>query len=378
MNILIATDKFKDSATAAQIGKWLETGILQTLPSALFTHRPLADGGEGTLDSIATNLGGIWKQRVVNDPLFRPIKARYLYLPQQATAIIEMSQASGLQSLQNKERNCLITTSLGTGELIVDALSCGAKEIVLSVGGTATNDAGMGIATALGFAFLNESGIPLSPIGQNLTGVCHIDKSKVLSQIATTKWTVATDVQNPFYGTNGAAYVFAPQKGATSTDVIRLEAGLQQIARVLAKSTTKDPQTILGSGAGGGVAGGLACLLNARIISGAEWVLGINQIAEMLKHTDLLITGEGKVDSQTWGGKLISQLLELAQTANVPTIVVCGTLTDIKTIAQQPAVLYATSIIQGPMTLENALANTKQLTIEQGILLGKLLPKLLK
>jgi glycerate 2-kinase len=378
MNILIATDKFKDSATAAQIGKWLEKGIHETLPSALFTHRPLADGGEGTLDAIATNLGGIWKECVVNDPLFRPVKARYLYLTEQAIAIIEMSQASGLQLLNKKERNCLITTSLGTGELIVDALKSGAKEIVLAVGGTATNDAGMGIATALGFSFLDQTDAPLNPVGQDLTGICRIDRSKVLSQVANTKWTIATDVQNPFYGLNGAAHVFAPQKGATPAGVLRLEAGLQQIARVFVDSTSQDPQTIVGSGAGGGVAGGLACLLNARIISGADWVLEINKIAETLEHTDLLITGEGKVDSQTWGGKLIAQLLVLAQTANVPTIVVCGTLTDVDMIAKQPSVIYATSIMQGPMSLENAISNTKRLTTEQGILLGKLLPKLLK
>lgn len=373
MNILIATDTFKDAATASQIGQWLEKGILQTLPTAVCTHRPLADGGEGTLDAVAPVLGGIWKRVMATDSLGRPLEARYLHLPHKAAAIVEMSQASGLEQLKQNERNCLKTTTFGTGQVVLDALRQGVKEIVLTVGGTATNDAGMGLATALGFSFLDESGHVLLPIGENMERVSRIETANVSDQVLAVEWTIATDVTNLFFGLAGAAHIFAAQKGATLDGILALDAGLKNMADVLHQVTGRNPQAMQGSGAGGGVAGGMACLLNARIISGADWVLDINDMATCLLNSDILITGEGKVDSQTWGGKLVSSLLRLAEQAHVPVIIICGTLTDISLIASQPAVIYATSILQSPMTLETAIAQTQQLTEAQGSLLGKLL-----
>jgi glycerate 2-kinase len=376
MNILIAPDKFKDALSASEICHFLEKGILQTFAKAKCTLLPLADGGEGTLESLNANLKGVFINLEVQNPLSEPVTASYLYIPQTQTAIIEMAQASGIELIAPERRNCLKTSSFGTGQLIQNAIQRGVKEIILTVGGTATNDAGMGIASALGFQFLAEDGTVLSPIGENLFHVASLDTSQISPALFDIKFTIATDVTNPFYGESGAAYVFARQKGADETAIAFLDKGLRNIAKILSKNFGKNPQELAGSGAGGGVAGGLSVLLNANIISAASWILEINQVSELLKNTDILITGEGKVDSQTWEGKLISQLLSKAEEKDIPVIIVCGTLQDVPAVVKLPAVLLATSILQSPITLENALVNTPQLVENQGMLLGKMLSKI--
>lgn len=374
MNILIAPDKFKDAASASDICKALEEGIKQTLPSANCQLLPLADGGEGTLESIAMALEVKWKYVEVLDPLFRPKEACYLLIPQRNLAIIEMARASGIELLKHHERNCRITSSIGTGQLILDAIAHGVHEIILTVGGTATNDAGMGIATSLGFQFLDENNNILSPIGENLIKIHQIDDSLALPNLKNTKITIATDVENPFYGNRGAAFAFAKQKGANDETLIELNQGLFNFASILEKYSAKNPQVIVGSGAGGGVAGGLACLLNANIISAANWILTLNNVSGLIKKSQVLITGEGKVDAQTWEGKLISQLLKMAKEAQVPVIIVCGTLQDIEILVKQDNIIYAKSILNQPISLQEAIVNTIPLVKQQGILLGKFLP----
>ena len=373
MKILIAPDKFKDALSAGDICAFLEKGILTTFPEANCTLLPLADGGEGTLESLNTNLKGEFINIETTDPLQRKISATYLFVEKTKTAIIEMARASGIESLLLKERNCLRTSSYGTGILIKNAIQKGAKEIILTVGGTATNDAGMGIASALGFKFLDENEQVLTPIGENLIKVKKVDNSNALEKLSDVKFTIATDVTNPFYGQTGAAYVFARQKGADDDGIQFLDNGLQNFAEVLENQFGQNPQNLVGSGAGGGVSGGLSVLLNAQIISAASWILDINNTEELLKNSDILVTGEGKVDSQTWDGKLISQLLEKANQDNVPVIIICGTLQDIPTVAKQKGVLYATSILNAPISLEQALKQTPQLVENQGMLLGNLL-----
>lgn len=376
MKILIAPDKFKDALSAGDICTFLEKGILTTFPEAKCILLPLADGGEGTLESLNTNLTGEFINVETTDPLQRKISATYLFVEKNKTAIIEMARASGIELLLPKERNCLKNSSYGTGILIKDAIQKGANEIVFTVGGTATNDAGMGIASALGFEFLDENEQILTPIGENLIKVKKVETANVLKELSTVKFTIATDVTNPFYGENGAAYVFARQKGADDEGIEFLDKGLQNFAEVLEKQFGQNPQNLVGSGAGGGVSGGLAVLLNAKIISAASWILEINNTEELLKNSDILITGEGKVDSQTWDGKLISQLLAKANQVNVPVIIICGTLQDIPTVAKQKGILYATSILNAPISLEEALKETPQLVENQGILLGNLLKKI--
>lgn len=374
MNILIAPDKFKDAASASEICIALEEGIKQSLPSANCQLLPLADGGEGTLESIAMALEVEWKYLEVLDPLFRPIQACYLLIPKRNLAIIEMARASGIELLKSNERNCLLTSSIGTGQLILDAISHGIHEIILTVGGTATNDAGIGVASALGFQFLDENNQVLSPIGENLINIHHINDELLFPNLKNIKFTIATDVENPFYGNRGAAFAFAKQKGASDEVIFELNQGLFNFASVLENYSSLNPQLITGSGAGGGVAGGLACLLNAEIISAAHWILTLNDVPLLLRKSQVLITGEGKVDAQTWEGKLISQLLKMAKESQIPVIVVCGTLQDIDILAKQDNIIYAKSILNQPMSLQDAILNTIPLLKEQGILLGKFLP----
>ena len=373
MKILIATDKFKDSLTAKQVCEGLQRGILRTFPSAKIEILPLADGGEGTLETLQSVLGGEFIECEVNDPLSRKIKANYLWIKEKQTAIIEMARASGIELLKQNERNCLITSTYGTGELINNALEKGAKEIILTVGGSATNDAGIGMATALGYEFFNKKSKILAPIGENLAEISLINIEKIHPKLSQTKFIVATDVSNPFYGTEGAAYEFSPQKGADNQAVKALDLGLQNLNQLIKKDFNIDLQTVSGSGAGGGIGGGAFAFLKAEIKSAAQWILEINQIGNKLKNVDLLITGEGKIDSQTWKGKLISQLVLQAETTQTPVILVCGTLHDVESIIAQHGILYASSILNEPMNLEKALKNALELVENHGALLGKLL-----
>ena len=373
MKILIATDKFKDSLTAKQVCEGLQRGILRTFPSAKIEILPLADGGEGTLETLQSVLGGEFIECEVNDPLSRKIKANYLWIKEKQTAIIEMARASGIELLKQNERNCLITSTYGTGELINNALEKGAKEIILTVGGSATNDAGIGMATALGYEFFNKKSKILAPIGENLAEISLINIEKIHPKLSQTKFIVATDVSNPFYGKEGAAYEFSPQKGADNQAVKALDLGLQNLNQLIKKDFNIDLQTVSGSGAGGGIGGGAFAFLKAEIKSAAQWILEINQIGNKLKNVDLLITGEGKIDNQTWKGKLISQLVLQAEMTETPVILVCGTLHDVESIIAKHGIIYASSILNEPMNLEKALKNALELVENHGALLGKLL-----
>ena len=373
MKILIATDKFKDSLTAKEVCEGLQRGILRTFATAKIETLPLADGGEGTLETIQLVWGGDFIECEVNDPLSRKIKANYLWIEEKQTAIIEMARASGIELLRQDERNCLITSTYGTGELINDALEKGAKEIILTVGGSATNDAGIGMATALGYEFLTKKGEILEPIGQNLQEISLINIEKIHPKLYQTKFIVATDVSNPFYGKEGASYVFSPQKGANNQAVKILDLGLQNLNQLIKKDFNIDLQTVSGSGAGGGIGGGAVVFLNAEIKSASQWILEINHIERQLKNADLLITGEGKIDGQTWQGKLISQLVLQAEQTQTPVILVCGTLHDLESIIAQRMILYASSILNEPMNLEKALENALELVTNHGALLGKML-----
>lgn len=376
MNILIATDKFKDSQTAHEICEGLKMGILKTFPTAICQTLPLADGGEGTLETLQIVLGGQFITCEVQDPLFRKITAKYLWIATSRTAIVEMARASGIELLQKNERNALITSTFGTGQLILDALKKNAQSIILTVGGSATNDGGIGMANALGYTFMDKNKNELKPIGENLLKIHSIDKNKIPPNLAKTKFTVATDVINPFYGPNGAARVFAPQKGADELAIDLLDKGLENLAQLFEAEFNLNIQKKQGSGAGGGIGGGAIVFLNAQICSAADWILDIANIDAKLKIANVLITGEGKIDSQTWQGKLISQLLERANKFKVPTILVCGTMQNVEQVIAQEGVMYATSILNAPMNLEDAIEKTSQLIEYQGSMLGKMLLRL--
>ena len=323
-------------------------------PLAEILKKPLADGGDGTLEVVKDYLGAEVIEVEVHDPLFRKIKATYLYSSKQKTAFIEMSEASGHRLLKPNELNCLETTTLGTGELILDALEKGADEILLGIGGSATNDGGMGVAQALGYSFLGHTGQLLSPIGKNLAKVATIAPPKeMLAKGVTFK--IACDVNNPFYGSQGAAYVYAGQKGASKAQIEELDEGLKNFAAVLQKSTGLHLQEIKGAGAAGGLGGGAVAFLNGALLSGINLIKELANFENSLEHTDWVITGEGKLDHQTLAGKTIAGVLETAKAHNVPVAAFCGVVALSIEQQMELGITYTGSILKNLGSLEEAM-----------------------
>lgn len=354
MNVLICPDKFKGSLTAVEVAN----AIANALPAYVNkTCVPMADGGEGSLNVIANNLVGEWRTVTVNDPLFRPISAKY-YLSNNI-AYIEMAGASGYELLTDSERNCMITTTYGTGELVKDAISQQVASILLFVGGSATNDGGIGVAAALGYKFLDESENLLQPSGENLSKIHKIYvPDKTFSDV---KITVVCDVSNPFYGTNGAAYVYATQKGAIEAQVIELDKGLRNIAQIIKNQFDIDLQEIPGSGAAGGLGGGAVAFLNAEIKSGTKTLVDITGLEKKIKNSDLIITGEGKVDKQSISGKLIEGICEIAQKYAVPVWIICGIYELSTDELSNLGVQKIISLVDKEISVEYAMRNAKVL-----------------
>lgn len=322
MNILISPDKFKGSLNALEVCEALEEGIKINPNVNKFFVCPLADGGDGSLDILNYYKDLKPKQVNVKDPLFRDIKSTYY--TENDIAYISLSSASGLELLREEERNCMITSSFGTGELIYDALRKGSTTINLFIGGSATNDGAIGIASALGYKFYDSSENLLSPIGENLSKIKKIDNSNIKFDFGKTRINVICDVNNYLYGKNGAAYVYASQKGANPTQIQELDKGLKNLESILIDHNFPKIGNIPSSGAAGGVGGGLFAFMDCRLISGIETFIKISQIERKIKNCDLIITGEGKLDLQTRYGKVISGICSLAKKYKKPIIAVCG------------------------------------------------------
>lgn len=322
MNILIAPDSFKGSLSANQFIDILRNRFIELGENHNITSSPLADGGEGSLEVISKNSGFEKKITTVKNPFFKEIEACYLYDKENSTAYIEMAKASGLILIDKPD--VMNAGSIGTGLLIKHALMQGAKKIVLFVGGSATNDAAMGIAVALGIKFMDNKGKELKPVSKELIHVINIDNSSSLLKKHPTQILIAADVNNPFYGKNGAAYIYAPQKGATPENVVFLDKGLQNMADIFKKNFNIDVQKINGSGAAGGIAGGMIAMFGAKLVSGADLIFELNNIEKKIKQVDLVITGEGKIDNQTLNNKLIFKLSQLVANHNKTVWAVCG------------------------------------------------------
>ncbi|WP_109829404.1 glycerate kinase [Reichenbachiella versicolor] len=302
MKVLIAPDKFKDSLTSEEVCAAIAKGVHKSFPKAEIITQPLADGGEGTLEAIEKSLSLESRTIEVHDPLFHKIKAPYMYKGDMA--FIEMSKASGLQLLNKEDRNCMYTTSLGTGELIKDALQHGAKNIYLFIGGSATNDAGIGIASALGYRFLDAHGNTLKPTGENLIKIDRIDNSKAILT-PDVEFVVLCDVSNPMHGPNGAAYVYGAQKGASQSEIRSLDDGLKNYAHVIQQAFNMEVSNISGAGAAGGIAASMIPLFLSKLQRGIDAIIDIVKFEALLKEADFVITGEGKLDHQSLEGKVV-------------------------------------------------------------------------
>ncbi len=362
MKILIAPDKFKGSLSAEEVCTALSKGIKKANSNVEIITRPMADGGDGSLEVLAHYFDLKTITVEVDDPLFRPINASYKMVD--TTAYIEMAAASGLALLKKKERNCMETSSFGTGELILDAIRKGATTIYLFIGGSATNDAGMGIASALGWSFYDKGGGLLVPIGESLNEVSRIDGSFLSYQPAKVKFKVICDVNNPFYGENGAAYIYAPQKGATPDEVKILDDGLRNLAEVLKTGGYADIADVSGAGAAGGVGGGGIAFLNAELVAGIATFLEITALEKQIENCDLVITGEGKLDAQTEQGKVISGVCALAAKYDKPVIAVCGAVE--KNAVNKLNLKQVYTVIERVESLEKAMSETSEILEEIG------------
>lgn len=353
MKILIAPDKFKGSLTAAAVCQAIMNGIHRFDPAIECILHPLADGGEGSLEMLRMVTASKTITRVVLDPLFRPVEASYLRDDQ--VAYIELAAASGLELLKPEERNCLYTTTYGTGELILDAIQNGATRLFLFVGGSATNEAGLGMAAALGYRFLDQNGVLLSPIGNNLGLVDRIDPTALKCDPGDLEITVACDVRNTLFGKEGAAYVYAPQKGADGNAVALLDHGLMNISRVIQKDLGMDVSRIEGGGAAGGIGAGGVAFLGASIRPGIDTIMQITGFEDKLQGVDLVITGEGKVDEQTVRGKVVKGVAEQCRQKNVPVGVICGRMELEEEKLKQLGVKIWGQVLTGGITPEQAV-----------------------
>ncbi len=352
--VVVAIDSFKGCMSSLEAGEAAAEGVRKAVPTCEVVCLPVADGGEGMLEVLVAATGGEYVTAEVCDPLMRPIRSRYGISGDGRTALIEMAAASGLPLLSPEERNPMIATSYGTGQLIRDALERGCRDILVGIGGSATNDAGCGMLQALGFRFLDRSGNVLEAGGEMLGKVAAIDRSQVLPALAEARFTVACDVNNPFSGENGAAYVFARQKGADDEMIRRLDAGMRAFEQVVMRTTGCDIGSIPGAGAAGGMGGGFVAFLGARLLPGVEVMLQALDFRRRIGGADLIITGEGRVDRQTAMGKVPSGILKEARAQHIPVIAVAGSIADGEEV-DRSGFDGVFSIAPGPVSLEQAM-----------------------
>jgi glycerate kinase len=321
LRLLVAPDSFKGTMTAVEIGEIFQAELS---PELTVIAHPLADGGEGTLEAIAASLTSYqWRELNVTGPLpGSVVRAKYLWLPDRATAFIEMAQASGLTLLRPDQYNPELTTTYGTGELIAHAIDRGAKQLYLTLGGSATNDAGLGLLMALGWSFLDAQGQSIGYGGQGLIKLAQIVPPQHLFLPPVT---ILSDVTNPLYGENGAAYVYAPQKGATPGVVEKLDQGLRHLAAVVKQQQGID-LNFAGAGAAGGLGAGAQWGLQAHLTSGFQAIAAFTHLESQIQQCDWVLTGEGQLDAQSLQGKVISGVREIAQKYQKPLILLCGSV----------------------------------------------------
>jgi glycerate 2-kinase len=368
MKVLIAIDSFKGSLSSSELADIIEDGLHQVSNKLLAKKVPVADGGEGTIDALLNNLGGKKIEVKVKGPLFEDIIAKYAILDGN-TAVIEMAEAAGLTLLPDRLRNPMKTTTYGVGQLLSEAIGRGCRDFIISLGGSATNDAGIGMLNALGYKFFDKTDNELAPIGASLIKITRIDSSKALQTLSNCHFTVACDVDNPFYGPKGAAHTFAGQKGAAKEEVLILDRGLKNFSELIIRERNTDISLPNGAGAAGGLGGGLKAFLNAELKPGIEVIFDKIHLEEKIKWADIIITGEGRLDHQTTMGKVPAGVAALAQKHKKPLIALAGSVTDDAIALHNLGVTSMFSIMDRPMTLDEAMAaeRTRRLVKKQVI-----------
>ncbi|MGF6269926.1 glycerate kinase [Lelliottia nimipressuralis] len=360
MKIVIAPDSYKESLSALEVATAIEQGFREIFPDAHYVKLPVADGGEGTVEAmVAATQGGIIKVRVTG-PLGENAEGFYGLSGDEQSAFIEMAAASGLEMVAPSLRNPLKTTSWGTGELIRHALDAGVKHIIIGIGGSATNDGGAGMVQALGAKLLDAEDNPIGMGGGELEKLARIDISELDTRLANCRIEVACDVTNPLTGKEGASAVFGPQKGATPEMIARLDDSLAHYAKIIARDLDIDVLNLEGGGAAGGMGAALYAFCGAELRQGIEIVTDALHLDNHVADADLVITGEGRIDSQTIHGKVPVGVAKVAKRYNKPVIGIAGSLTADVGVVHEHGIDAVFSVIYTVCTLEEALKNAEE------------------
>ena len=355
MEITIAIDSFKGSLSTLEAANAAADGIKRVYSDAKINILPLADGGEGTLDAIIGAKGGRLKRVRVSDPLGRPINAEYGIIDSEGLAVIEMARAAGLTLLSEGERNPMYTTTYGVGELILDALSEGCREFVVGIGGSATNDGGVGMLSALGVKFLDATGKEIKPSSAGLKELAAISSDGMAKELSGCHFLVACDVKNPLCGENGASAVYSPQKGADEKSVKEMDSYLSHYAELTKKVNPLSDANAEGAGAAGGLGFAFLSYLSAELLSGIEIVIEKTGLEALIKRSDLVFTGEGRLDAQSAMGKAPVGVAKLAKKHGKPVIALAGCIGDGATLCHEHGIDALFPIVRTPISLAEAM-----------------------
>lgn len=354
MNIVIAVDSFKGSLSSLEAGASVREGILKAMPDAKVTVRPLADGGEGTVEALTLGMQGHMERAVVSDPLGRPIEAAYGILDNTKTGIIEISAAAGITLVTEQERNPLNTTTYGVGQMIRDAIGRGCRNFIVGIGGSATNDGGVGMLQALGYGFWDRDGLPVPPGAGGLRELVSITDDNVLPELSECRFKIACDVTNPLCGENGASAVYGPQKGATPEMVHQMDKWLNDYALLAAESFPKADKLQAGTGAAGGLGFAFLTFTNAVLESGVGMILEETALESYIREADLVITGEGRLDRQTAMGKAPGGVAALAKKHGKKVLAFSGCVTEDAVICNEHGIDAFFPIMRNAATLSEA------------------------
>lgn len=356
MKIVIAPDSFKESLTALEACEAIEEGMKTVFPDAEYVKVPMADGGEGTVQSVIDSTGGILKTLTVTGPLNQPVEASYGLSGDRTLAVIEMAASSGLDQVPFEKRNPMITTTYGFGELIKDALDEGVEEVLLGLGGSATNDGAAGMIMSLGGRLLDKKGQSISLGGEGLKDFSDIDLSRMHPRLKEVTIRVACDVDNPLTGKKGASFIYGPQKGGTSDQLKQLDSYLGHFAQVIRQKLDLDIENVPGAGAAGGLGAGIMAFLNGKLENGGELLVDILELDEKVANADLVITGEGGINHQTIYGKTPVAVSRVAKKHDVPVIALAGSISEGYESVYDEGIHAVFSILNQPVNLEEALS----------------------
>ena len=356
MKAVIAIDSFKGSLSTFESGKAVSEGIKRVYPDADTVICPLADGGEGTVDAIVSSTDGEIITVSVTDPLGGTVNAKYGYIPKTKTAVIEMSAAAGITLIEPEKRDPLKTTTFGVGEMIAHAVKVtGCRSFIIGIGGSATNDGGVGMLTALGFEFLDQNGDPIKRGAEGLASLCEIRTAGAMKELPECEFNIACDVKNPLCGENGCSAVYGPQKGATAKTIPLMDGWLSEYAKLSAKAVGTDYSEYPGAGAAGGMGFAFISYLGARLTSGIELVISVTELEKKLADADVVITGEGRLDAQSAMGKAPIGVARAAKKYGKPVIAFAGAIKEDAPVCNEHGIDAFFPILRKPCTLEEAM-----------------------